>query len=455
MDSINNRIYNFLLDDGNSRSSLELLRMFFKMDISDEIKAELIISPLLSNDSRFVKDNEGRWKARKVRDIEELPLTEVNFLLFYINERNIDLKKLDFSIDELRDLLPQISFFVIWKNFGTEVVKAPFELLSNSRNYVFVPYNRSSISFLKRIYRRFVGSEPDFKILSLRYLIRALFPDKSTSNWESVAEDFNLDYPEPETPESKLKTLISVFSYMIVEAQKHGCMTLAGLIELSSERIKKVDFSRYDFDRDFLKAIPEMPGVYVFKDRNGSIIYVGKASNLRTRINSYFWNTGESPEKIDKILNKLYRIEYKILGSELSALLEEYRLIKKYLPDINVKIDVGRKSPKINPKILIMPSASEGELELFFLADNIPMKSLFYSGREDSSVISILKEIDESTGYVLNAEKNIAVSYFNQYEEFINRIEVDSYSGYEDILRVLKNYLRNIDELFGLRMRYI
>jgi len=454
MESINNRIYNFLLEDGKPWGSLELLKKFFKMKISDEEKAEMIINPLLENDSRFIKEGE-KWKAKRIKSLEGLPVTEVFFLLFYIVDNKPSVINLDIPVHELVGVINQVSFFMQWKNFDTSTVDDLVDVLSNHRRYVFVPYNKSSLSLLKKIYRRYIGSEPDFKTLSLRHLLKVLFPEKSIKNWENVAEDFNLDYPESETPETRVKTLASVFGHIIVEAQRSGVATLSQLMELSSAYIKKLDFSRFGFDRDFLKGIPEMPGVYIFRDKEKRIIYIGKASNLRARIQSYFWNTGESPEKMKKILDTLYTIEYRILGSELSALIEEYRLIKKYLPEINVKLDVSATRVETSPKILILPSVNEGEIELFFIADNIPLKRCEYSGNEDSEVISILKELDESKDYFPDPEKNIALSYFNQYEEFINTVEIDKYSGHRDILRVLKNFVNELDETFRTRIRYI
>jgi len=95
--------------------------------------------------------------------------------------------------------------------------------------------------------------------------------------------------------------------------------------------------------KEKLKALPARPGVYLFKDRNGVILYVGKAKLLRKRVASYF---SKSPDlKTSILLDRLYDIDYIIAGSEMDALILEDELVKKYRPRYNISLKDDKAYP--------------------------------------------------------------------------------------------------------------
>lgn len=83
--------------------------------------------------------------------------------------------------------------------------------------------------------------------------------------------------------------------------------------------------------------IPIEPGVYIFKNSQTEIIYIGKAKNLRSRIRSYFSNSIQS-EKTQKLIRKIKTIEWIIVDNEVEALLLENKLVKKHKPKYNVNL---------------------------------------------------------------------------------------------------------------------
>ena len=91
---------------------------------------------------------------------------------------------------------------------------------------------------------------------------------------------------------------------------------------------------------DYLKGIvlnlPESPGVYQYLNTEGTIIYVGKAKNLKRRVSSYF-NREHEPGKTRVLVSKIADIRYIVVNTEEDALLLENNLIKKYKPRYNVK----------------------------------------------------------------------------------------------------------------------
>lgn len=81
------------------------------------------------------------------------------------------------------------------------------------------------------------------------------------------------------------------------------------------------------------ESLPRRPGVYLFVDRRGDIIYVGKAKNLRTRVRSYFY--GDTRKSIGQMLRELDRIEHRVCATELEAEVTELRLIRANSPRHN------------------------------------------------------------------------------------------------------------------------
>ena len=101
--------------------------------------------------------------------------------------------------------------------------------------------------------------------------------------------------------------------------------------------------------RKKIKGFPDNPGVYLIKDRNGSIIYVGKALSLRKRVRSYFTPTQDP--KIRALTSSACDIEYIATDSQAEALILECNLIKKHRPRYNVSFRDDKKYPyiKIGP----------------------------------------------------------------------------------------------------------
>lgn len=95
-----------------------------------------------------------------------------------------------------------------------------------------------------------------------------------------------------------------------------------------------------------LKKLPTSPGVYLHKDKNGTIIYVGKAINLRSRVRSYFRETVDSI-KTEHLRREVADIEIITTDSELEALLLENTLIKKHLPRYNIRLKDDKRYPYI------------------------------------------------------------------------------------------------------------
>ncbi|MGK9367801.1 excinuclease ABC subunit UvrC [Melioribacter sp. Ez-97] len=95
-----------------------------------------------------------------------------------------------------------------------------------------------------------------------------------------------------------------------------------------------------------LDNLPNLPGIYQFLDKNGKVIYVGKAKNLRNRVRSYFHNNIDSP-KTAALVSKIADIELIITDNEIEALVLENNLIKQLKPRYNVNLKDDKSYPYI------------------------------------------------------------------------------------------------------------
>lgn len=94
-----------------------------------------------------------------------------------------------------------------------------------------------------------------------------------------------------------------------------------------------------------LQTLPSTAGVYQYFDNKGTIIYIGKAKNLKNRVLSYFNNQSSLNSKTKLLVRKIYNIELIHLGSETEALLLECNLIKKYRPRYNILLKDDKSFP--------------------------------------------------------------------------------------------------------------
>lgn len=112
-----------------------------------------------------------------------------------------------------------------------------------------------------------------------------------------------------------------------------------------------------DLIKHKLELLPDSPGCYIHKDKNGTIIYVGKAKNLKNRVRSYFH--GSHNTKTELLVSEIEDFEYIVTGSNTEALLLEINLIQENMPKYNIKLKDDKSYPFIKitnelyPRLLI------------------------------------------------------------------------------------------------------
>src|SRR5687768_7797771 len=100
--------------------------------------------------------------------------------------------------------------------------------------------------------------------------------------------------------------------------------------------------------RDKLKGLPAQPGVYLFRDERGDVLYIGKARTLRPRVRSYFQaRGGDQRASVPRMVPRIADLEVIVTGSEVEALHLEQNLVKRHRPPFNVRLRDDKSFPYI------------------------------------------------------------------------------------------------------------
>ena len=110
----------------------------------------------------------------------------------------------------------------------------------------------------------------------------------------------------------------------------------------------------FDFE-EAINNLPSEPGVYIMRNKNDEVIYVGKAKILKNRVTQYFRQNSNHTPKVIAMLAQIASFEYIITDSEREALALECNLIKKYKPKYNILLKDDKQYPYINSPLPLPP----------------------------------------------------------------------------------------------------
>ena len=121
---------------------------------------------------------------------------------------------------------------------------------------------------------------------------------------EDLASAMGLSFVSDRGAEGEASLQADVLLHLLERCEEEGLDTIEALTAALYPDPIPIHFDTYAFDEVFLSALPELPGVYIMRDREGGVIYVGKAVDLRKRVGSYFARRTERPQKTQQILDR-------------------------------------------------------------------------------------------------------------------------------------------------------
>jgi DNA polymerase III epsilon subunit family exonuclease len=210
------------------------------------------------------------------------------------------------------------------------VAAAVRRFLAFAGDAVLVAHNaRFDLAFLDREVERLTGRRLAVAVVDTVGLARRLVGGRCSLaelayRFGTAARPCHRALPDAEATGEILLRLIGL-------AQERGAETVFDLCELAATRTRRVHCKR-----SLAFGAPERPGVYLFRDAHDQVLYVGRARDLRARLRSYFRSERQRPA-VEAALGALERIEWRVLGSELEAGIEELRLLRELHPPANAR----------------------------------------------------------------------------------------------------------------------
>ncbi|MSQ47854.1 MAG: hypothetical protein EXR78_05595 [Deltaproteobacteria bacterium] len=188
-------------------------------------------------------------------------------------------------------------------------------------------------------------------------LARRLLPRLRSRSLDAVAAHLGVSCLNRHRALGDARTTAEIFLILLEQLAAHSVTTVGQLLDFQHTAH---DGRRFEFfvPRSTLNHIPESPGVYRMLDGEGHLLYIGKAKNLRRRVNSYFTNSSSHTDKVLDLVHTVREVTYDQTGSELEAALREAELIRTLKPPYNrlskhlprvafLKLTVGNPYPRL------------------------------------------------------------------------------------------------------------
>jgi len=292
--------------------------------------------------------------------------------------------------------------------------------------------------------------------ISLARLARRLYGQKLSL--AQLADRAGLPHPGPSAAD-RARVAADAFLQMLPLLAARGVQSVEELIEFQSERDHTMDFAGLAFDRDRIDSLPAGPGVYRMLDRNGQILYVGKAANLRRRVSSYFANRDELPGKVQTLLENLFDMNHEECGSELAALLREAELIERFQPPINRQMAV-KPGPPIRPVpdrfVVVLPCFAR--IELFAVKPGRPLvrREIDPEKVRASTLRAFLKKTfydPAETSETEDAPSEIVRRWLARERDRAAVLDIDAAGSPADAARLLKGHIVDVAGEMGKTFR--
>jgi hypothetical protein len=240
---------------------------------------------------------------------------------------------------------------------GAQLRSAVLEILTGAAVVVHDPPGAL------RAFEKWLGEPLDAPI-SIRRLAQARLGLAATHDLAALAARLGLIWRASEDPLDHADSLDACLAALRLPGETLDDLRIAS----SRGGTRPIDWSRYAFDRTFLRKIPRVPGTYRFYDADDNLLYVGKSKNLHVRLASYFREGLTRAPRIQELLDRLRRIEYDASGSELEAILREAEQIRRDRPARNVQRQVREgRGARLRSILILEPAEPPRVLRAFLI----------------------------------------------------------------------------------------
>ncbi|MEK7728632.1 MAG: nucleotide excision repair endonuclease [candidate division KSB1 bacterium] len=444
------QIHNFIERCGGHASSMAIAANVLRLRNATPATAERVVGALLNTESRFAKDGVGNWylvqtngahvkparaqvclvftpmRARELQHarrivlgwkiLPDAPLHLLEVVLHSAapaHEEGSGLPQCS-ATEFLQRHLPELQACALLA-WNLAAVLATLRKVTTSAADAWLPPTRISLQNLSR------------------NLLRLSRPPKLPCVHEQLLEH----PPRSESWEDQMRAQAEIWAALQEHCSARGLQSWEQIAHYA-QRPQRASFSQFDFDEKEIDNLPESPGVYVMKDRAERIVYVGKATNLRERVRSYFTNAFTDEAKLQQVRAQVARLHYELYDTELEALLREQALIKRFRPALNRQIEVHETTTPAAEKrhgIFLVPlrtqsrTAPKGRVIVYFLsAQNLKRVSVNLARMPQAQIRKATAEYIKQCAASMNAtsaqrtQAEIARRWFQQNRSWISAL---------------------------------
>jgi hypothetical protein len=462
----------YLLDKKEKVSSVELAETFLKFKNPGEKLAHTAISAILKNDARFIADDHGRWGIDPGRlklsgpDLRRLPWITVNL---YYHETVI------LHISVWRVFPVAQSLFSCWFKDPDTLPYDEQQVLVSPQDEPFSAEERTGrilelLTLLQKNMPVFLNFSEMMLVAQLGTEAGEPFDDAGAYFFSTLAAAADVKLPRPLTLDALKATLLSSsgesgYAYrsggvaaeccdeLFTRLAARGITTLQALEQEQNKSVDRSYFIGKQFSYEEICALPMSFGVYGFKNKDGSFIYIGKSQNLRRRLQSYFTDSEELTPKIKHIQDEAHALVTYACGSGLECLLYEYRLIQKHKPCLNTQVRLHERKGEFAPLedclVLLRHADADKGMSFWFRANQkIILKPFQTSFCGEPGLVGELDEFFFSKKLAAHttdfAEYEIAFRWIKSNYDTLVMVEVGRYASAQEVYNALKGYWKEV-----------
>lgn len=429
--SLEKNIVEYILDRKDV-SSVDIAETFLKFKSPNETVADIPVTAMLKQVKGCFKNDKGFWCIDQesledgADDILSLPWYVVSVVAS--NNGNPLSVSLSSVVEE-----EKVSTF--WccnpedldaesqeklRSFDDNVFKSKeqtikeFSSLLNNKIVLFKTF-KEQLLLIKLLHEFYIQLPEDTYLLS--NLLRAV--GNRGLNKLSIGELYNRLYgstPVINSSKEICNTFKSVIVALLRKIKENGVSNRDELINLEIKTSVLASWSHLKTDMSDILNLDSIPGVYGFTDKEGKYLYIGKALNLKRRLATYFRLSEESPSKLSKLRDESYDITIHKCGSELESLIYEQRLISKYRPPLNKKVDVNERKGKFRSYgdcIIVLPHHNKNSLNTFWHKKEEKLRIVEHNEQKDLGTVA-----EELQNYFYGTKLGICNTDFQELEIF-------------------------------------
>ena len=482
-----NKIRQFVQQSGGRASALAIVRSVLHMRNATPVVAERLLSTMLQNDPRLAPDGLGNWHLVASAESESQKLAPINIFVIDTPMRYrevIAASRLVLGLSAFREgqeaKVETYTVSLSRESRGNE--PAGEQSVTSAQEFIDqwwpVLLEAVIVSWHPRTVHAALGrigasaGLPFYAdtMISLQTLARNLLHLVRPPKLQTLYRELFAASTWEDSHPNQVRSQTEILAQLVKTCHDRGLKTWEQIATFASKP-ERADFGSFEFEESYVENLPEAPGVYLMKDRQGHVIYVGKAANLKQRVQSYFRAANPTEPKLQAILANLAHLSYEVVDTELDALLREQALIRRFQPAANkqffIHADAHTQSenvrgiflvpvhqhylPKTKNRVIIYVLARQ-ELQRFSaVAGRKPGKRLRQAVAELFHRHHATAERGDSAA-TIGPQVAIASRWLRQNRNWVSSIDIEDCASTEDVEARLIDLLRS-PEIFQTSVR--